>query len=126
MGNLLTLLPTFVIPLHRARPGRRFHQAAYYYIAYLLVSLLFAGVFAVEQAFLSEGQATRIQELRVIMRRSWRLLAVFCVPATLVLMVAARAVAPPLRPQLQRARARSVLIVMATAVIRFCGVQTGC
>ena len=88
VGNLLTLLPTFVIPLIVLdRVG--VHEAAYYYIAYLLVSLLFADVFAVEQAFLSEGSHEE-QDLRVVMRRSWRLLALFCIPATVVLMVAAR------------------------------------
>ncbi len=116
VGNLLTLLPTFVIPLIVLdRVG--VHQAAYYYIAYLLVSLLFAGVFAVEQAFLSEG-SHEDQELRVIMRRSWRLLAVFCVPATLVLMVAARWLLL-LFGHNYSVHGTDVLIVMATAVIPF-------
>ena len=73
VGNLLTLLPTFVVPLIVLdRVG--VHASAYYYIAYLMVSLLFAAVFAVEQTFLAEGSQAGV-DLRAVMRRSWRLLA---------------------------------------------------
>ncbi len=116
LGNLLTLLPTFVIPLIVLdRVG--VHEAAYYYIAYLLVSLLFAGVFAVEQAFLSEG-SHEDQELRVVMRRSWRLLALFCIPATVILMLAARWLLLLFGHNYSE-HGTDVLIVMATAVIPF-------
>ena len=115
-GNLLTLLPTFVIPLIVLdRIG--VHEAAYYYIAYLLVSLLFAGVFAVEQAFLSEG-SHEDQDLRIVMRRSWRLLALFCIPATVVLMLAARWLLLLFGHDYSE-HGTDVLIVMSTAVIPF-------
>jgi len=116
VGNLLTLLPTFVIPLIVLnRVG--VHEAAYYYIAYLLVSLLFAGVFAVEQAFLSEGSHEE-QALRVVMQRSARLLALFCVPATLILIVGAHSLLL-LFGHNYSVHGTNVLIVMATAVIPF-------
>ena len=85
IGNLLTLLPTFIVPLVVLdRIG--VHATAYYYIAYQVVSLLYAAVFAVEQTFLAEGSHDDV-DLRQIMRRSWRLLAAFCVPASLLLAV---------------------------------------
>jgi O-antigen/teichoic acid export membrane protein len=87
VGNLLTLLPTFIVPLIVLdRVG--VHAAAYYYIAYQMANLLFAGVFAVEQTFLAEGSHADV-ELRAIMGRSWRLLALFCVPSTALLAVGA-------------------------------------
>lgn len=87
VGNLLTLLPTFIVPLIVLdRVG--VHAAAYYYIAYQMANLLFAGVFAVEQTFLAEGSHADV-ELRAIMGRSWHLLALFCIPSTAVLAVGA-------------------------------------
>ena len=85
VGNLLTLLPTFIVPLVVLdRIG--VHSTAYYYIAFQVASLLYAAVFAVEQTFLSEGSHDDV-ELRQIMRRSWRLLAAFCVPVSLLMAV---------------------------------------
>ena len=85
IGSLLTLLPTFIVPLILLdRIGT--HATAYYYIAFQIVSLLYAAVYAVEQSFLSEGSHDDV-ELRSIMRRSWRLLAVICIPASLLLAV---------------------------------------
>jgi O-antigen/teichoic acid export membrane protein len=87
VGNLLTLLPTFIVPLIVLdRIG--VHATAYYYIAYQIVSLLYAAVFAVEQSFLAEGSQTDV-DLRRMMRRSWRLLAALCIPACLVLAIGA-------------------------------------
>jgi O-antigen/teichoic acid export membrane protein len=87
VGNVLTLLPTFIVPLVVLdRIG--VHATAYYYIAYQVVSLLYAAVFAVEQTFLAEGSHDDV-DLRKIMRRSWRLLALFCVPASLLLALSA-------------------------------------
>jgi O-antigen/teichoic acid export membrane protein len=116
LGNLLTLLPTFVIPLIVLdRVG--VHDAAYYYIAFLMVSLLFAGVFAVEQAFLSEGSHDDV-ELRAVMRRSWRLLALFCIPSTIVLILGARWLLL-LFGHSYSVHGTDVLIVLATAAIPF-------
>ncbi len=87
LGNLFTLLPTFLLPLIVLdRVGA--HATAFYYIAYQVASLLYAGVFAVEQSFLAEGSHNDV-DLRQMMRRSWRLLALFCVPSSLALAAVA-------------------------------------
>jgi len=115
-GTLLTLLPTFLIPLIVLdRLG--VHASAYYYIAFQIVGLLFAGVFAVEQAFLSEGSHEE-SELRVLMRRSWRLLVLFCVPASVVLALGARWLLL-LFGRTYSVHGTDVLIVLATATLPF-------
>ena len=58
----------------------------YHDIAFQIVSLLYAAVFSVEQTFLAEGSHDDV-DLRQIMRRSCRLLAAFCIPASLLLAV---------------------------------------
>ncbi len=116
VGGLLTLLPTFLIPLIVLdRVG--VHASAYYYIAYQLVGLLFAGVFAVEQSFLSEGSHEGV-ELRAVMRRSWRLLALFCIPATVVLALGAPWLLL-LFGHSYSVHGADVLIVLATAALPF-------
>lgn len=116
VGNLLTLLPTFLVPLIVLdRVG--VHASAYYYVAFQMVSLLFAGVFAVEQAFLSEGSHEDV-ELRAVMRRSARLLALFCVPATIVLALAARWLLL-LFGHDYSVHGTDVLIVLATSALPF-------
>jgi O-antigen/teichoic acid export membrane protein len=116
VGTLLTLLPTFLIPLIVLdRIG--VHASAYYYVAFQMVSLLFAGVFAVEQAFLSEGSHEE-GELRAVMRRSWRLLALFCLPATVILAVGARWLLL-LFGHDYSVNGTDVLIVLATAALPF-------
>lgn len=116
VGNLLTLLPTFLVPLIVLdRIG--VHASAYYYVAFQMVSLLFAGVFAVEQAFLSEGSHAEV-ELRAVMRRSWHLLVLFCVPATVVLALAARWLLL-LFGHNYSVNGTDVLIVLATSALPF-------
>lgn len=86
LGNLFTLLPTFVLPLIVLdRIGAR--ATAFYYIAFQVANLLYAGVYAVEQSFLAEGSQTDA-DLRHMMRRSSRLLALFCVPSSLLIAAA--------------------------------------
>ena len=114
VGNLLTLLPTFVVPLIVLdRVG--VHASAYYYIAYLMVSLLFAAVFAVEQTFLAEGSQAGA-DLRAVMRRSWRLLALFCIPATVLLALGAHWLLL-LFGRRYSVNGTDVLIVLATSAI---------
>jgi O-antigen/teichoic acid export membrane protein len=116
VGTLLTLLPTFLVPLIVLdRIG--VHASAYYYVAFQMVSLLFAGVFAVEQAFLSEGSHEE-GELRAVMRRSWRLLALFCVPATVVMALGAHWLLL-LFGHDYSVNGTDVLIVLATAALPF-------
>jgi O-antigen/teichoic acid export membrane protein len=86
-GNMLNMLPTLIVPLIVLdRIGAS--AAAYYFVAFQTVTLLYSGAAAVEQAFLAEGahDGTVGRELR---RRSLRLVMALCVPAWLVLTVAA-------------------------------------
>ena len=91
------------------------HASAYYYIAYLMVSLLFAAVFAVEQTFLAEGSHVGV-DLPAVMRRSWRLLALFCIPATVALAVGAHWLLL-LFGRRYSENGTDVLIVLATSAI---------
>ncbi len=87
-GNMLNMLPTLVVPLIVLdRLGAE--TAAYYFVAFQTVTLLYSGAAAVEQALLAEGAHDGAvgRELR---RRSLRLVMALCVPAWLVLTVAAR------------------------------------
>ena len=93
------------------------HASAYYYVAFQMVGLLFAGVFAVEQAFLSEGSHAEV-ELRSVMRRSWHLLVLFCVPATVVLALAARWLLLLLGDNYS-VHGTDALIVLATSALPF-------
>jgi O-antigen/teichoic acid export membrane protein len=86
-GNMLNMLPTLIVPLIVLdREGAS--TAAYYIMAFQTVTLLYSGAAAVEQAFLAEGAHDGVvgRELR---RRSLRLVMILCVPAWLVLTVAA-------------------------------------
>lgn len=86
-GNMLNMLPTLIVPLIVLdRKGAS--SAAYYFVAFQTVTLLYSGAAAVEQAFLAEGAHDGVvgRELR---RRSLRLVMALCVPAWLVLTVAA-------------------------------------
>jgi O-antigen/teichoic acid export membrane protein len=114
VGNMLTLLPTYVVPLIVLdRIGVR--AAAYYYIAYQLVGLLFAGVFAVEQSFLAEGSQNDV-EMRAMMRRSWRLLSALCLPSSLALAFGAHWLLLLFGGQYSR-KGTEILVVLALAVL---------
>jgi O-antigen/teichoic acid export membrane protein len=114
VGNMLTLLPTYVVPLIVLdRIGVR--AAAYYYIAYQLVGLLFAGVFAVEQSFLAEGSQSDV-DMRAMMRRSFRLLSALCVPSSLALAGAAHWLLLLFGGQYST-KGTEILVVLAIAVL---------
>jgi O-antigen/teichoic acid export membrane protein len=93
VGNLAGALPGLVVPLivldRLGAPA-----AAYYFVGFQLASILFSAVSAVEQTFLTEGayaggaSMTR-RSRRELLQRSRRLLMVLCLPACLVLVLAA-------------------------------------
>jgi O-antigen/teichoic acid export membrane protein len=88
VGNVLNMLPSLVVPLIVLdRLGAS--AAAYYFVPFQVAQLLYSAGGAVEQAFLAEGahEGTIGREL---LRRSARVLIAFCLPAYLVLTVAAR------------------------------------
>jgi O-antigen/teichoic acid export membrane protein len=85
-GNMLSLLPTLVVPLivlDRLGPS----AAAYYFVAYQVAMILYAAGYALEQAFLAEGSQAEVS-WRQLLRRSLRVLVVLTLPACVVLAVA--------------------------------------
>jgi O-antigen/teichoic acid export membrane protein len=88
LGNILLMLPTLAVPLivfDRLGAAR----AAYYFVDYQVASILYAAALSVEQSFLAEGSHGEIS-LRLLKRRSRRLLILLCLPAALGLVVLAR------------------------------------
>jgi O-antigen/teichoic acid export membrane protein len=87
LGNVFNLLPTLVVPLVvfvRLGPS----DAAFYFVAFQVANLLYAGAYAVEQNFLAEG-AHGEERLTVLMLRAAKVLAVLSVPACIAVAVAA-------------------------------------
>lgn len=84
VGNILTLLPTLVVPLIVInRIGAS--ATAYYYVSYQLASLLYSASYAVEQAFLAEGAQGSIS--KAVLVRSARILLALCVPAFIIVFL---------------------------------------
>jgi O-antigen/teichoic acid export membrane protein len=87
-GNVLNLLPILVVPLVVLdRLGAR--AAAYYFVAFQVATLLYSAAYAVEQTLLAEGSHTGVDQ-RELIRRSLRVLMALCLPACLILVMAAR------------------------------------
>jgi O-antigen/teichoic acid export membrane protein len=87
MGNIFNLVPTLVVPLIVLdRLGAT--AAGYYYVAFQVANLLYAGAYAVEQNFLAEGSHGE-EELKSLMWRAAKLLAVLSIPAALVVALTA-------------------------------------
>lgn len=86
--NVLTLLPILVVPLVVLdRLGAR--AAAYYFVAFQVATLLYSAAYSVEQALLAEGSHTGVDQ-RELIQRSLRVLMALCLPACLILIIAAR------------------------------------
>jgi O-antigen/teichoic acid export membrane protein len=87
VANVLNLLPNVVVPiivLDRIGPA----DAAYYFVAFQIATLLYSAVQTVEGAFLAEG-SQEDADWRQIRRRSRILAAVLFVPGCLVLLLSA-------------------------------------
>jgi O-antigen/teichoic acid export membrane protein len=81
LGNVFNLLPILVMTLIVLdRLGTS--AAAYYYMAFQIANLLYAGVYAVEENFLAEG-AHDEENLTHLMWRAAKLLAMMALPAAL-------------------------------------------
>ena len=79
LGNVFNLVPTLVVPLIVLdRVG--VSAAAFYFVAFQVANLLYAGAYAVEQNFLAEG-AHGEEALVSLMRRSAKVLAILVLPA---------------------------------------------
>ena len=87
VGNVFGMLPILVVPLIVLdRLGAS--EAAYYFVAFQIATLLYSTVYAVETTFLAEGSHTGVDQ-RELLRRSRRVLMALCLPACLVLIVTA-------------------------------------
>jgi O-antigen/teichoic acid export membrane protein len=79
IGNVLNMLPTLVVPviaLDRLGPS----SAAYYFVVFQVVSILYAAALALEQTFLAEGSRANAN-MRRLRRRSLRILVTIFLPA---------------------------------------------
>jgi O-antigen/teichoic acid export membrane protein len=114
LGNVFNLIPTLVVPLIVLdRLGASF--AAFYFVAFQVANLLYAGAYAVEQNFLAEG-AHGEEGLPSLMWRSAKVLSVLILPACLAVALLAH----PLLALFGRAYAAhgsGALVVMAVAAI---------
>jgi O-antigen/teichoic acid export membrane protein len=87
LGNLCNLLPALLVPIIVLdRLGAS--DAAFYYVAFQVANLVYAGGYAVTQNFLAEGGHEE-EPLRSLMGRSARVMALLTVPACLVVALAA-------------------------------------
>lgn len=87
IGNILNMLPILVVPIIVLdRLGSS--TAAYYFVAFQVALLLYSTAYAVGQTSLTEGSQAGV-DWRQVMKRSRRVLAVLCVPACLLLALAA-------------------------------------
>ena len=87
VANAFNLLPSVVVPLivlDRLGPK----PAAYYFVAFQMATLLYAAVYAVENAFLAEGSRSDA-DWRAVRSRSRRLAITLFVPGGIVLSAAA-------------------------------------
>ena len=88
VGNIANMLPTLIVPLIVLdRLGAA--AAAYYYVVFQVVSILYSAALAIEQTFLAEGSRHNAN-LRRLKRRSLRILILFCVPSALGLVAVGR------------------------------------
>ena len=86
-GNVLNMAPSLVVPLIVLdRLGAS--AAAYYFVSFQVATLLYSAAYAVEQAFLAEGSHPGANWRELMSRSRWVLLSL-CLPACLVLIVAA-------------------------------------
>jgi O-antigen/teichoic acid export membrane protein len=84
-GNVLDMAPSMLVPvIVLDRLGAS--EAGYYFVAFQVATILYAGVSAVVQVLLAEGSYDGADWRRLI-KRSWRLLMVMCLPACLLLIL---------------------------------------
>jgi O-antigen/teichoic acid export membrane protein len=113
-GNILNLLPTLIVPIIVVnRIGSS--AAAYYYVSFQLVSLLYQAAYSVEDAFLAEGAHAGAVS-RGILIRSTRILAALCIPSLIVVLLFGRILLSAFGPS-YGSHAESSLIPLAFAVL---------
>ena len=108
------MLPSLVVPLIVLdRLGA--HAAAYYFVAFQVATLLYSTVSAVVQTFLAEGSHAE-EDWQELLNRSRRLLMALCLPACLILVVAAHWVLLAFGPSYSQHGTPS-LIILAFATL---------
>lgn len=113
-ANILNLLPVLVVPLIVLdRLGAR--DAAYYFVAFQIATLLYSAAYAVGQAFLAEGSQASVDR-RELFKRSRRILVALYLPAIIVVMLAAHWVMLVFGPQYSQF-GTSALILLAVAAV---------
>jgi O-antigen/teichoic acid export membrane protein len=86
-ANVMNLLPVLIVPLLVLdRLGAR--DAAYYFVAFQIATLLYSGAYAISQSFLAEGSRAEANR-RELRRRSRRAMMALYLPVVLALVAAA-------------------------------------
>lgn len=81
VGNVFNMIPGLAVPLILLdRLGS--DSAAYFFVVFQIVQIVYAAALALEQTFLAEGSRADA-DMRGLKRRSVRMLVMFCVPAAL-------------------------------------------
>jgi O-antigen/teichoic acid export membrane protein len=113
-ANILNLLPVLIVPLIILdRLGAR--AAAYYFVAYQIASLLYAGAYAVGQSLLAEGSHAGADR-RNLYRRSRRVLLSCYLPAVFALMAISRWVLLIFGPRYSQHGTATLILLSAAAI----------
>ena len=113
-GNVLNLLPTLIVPLIALdRLGAS--AAAYYFIAFQMANLLYSAAYAVEQTFLAEGSQAGA-DWHELLPRSLRVLMALCLPACVILVVAAHLVLSAFGTKYSQHGAPALMVLAVAAI----------
>jgi len=122
-ANLLNLCPMLITPLIVLDLlGPR--QAGFYYIAFQVAALLFSVGYAVSASFFAENSYEG-SHLPSLLRRSAKILAIVCIPSSILFAVAGHWLLLLFGPQYS-ANASSALVILALSApsVAFCSTAT--
>ncbi len=83
IGTLLSIIPTFILPIiiiHNLGPS----AAGYYYLAFMIINLLYAVSASISSSLFAEGSYGE-DMLKVLLKRSVTILVIILVPASIIL-----------------------------------------
>ncbi len=113
-GNVLNLLPVLIVPLivyDRLGP----EEAAYYFVAYQIATLLYSAAYAVGQSFLAEGSQAGADR-RALRKRSRKALVVLYLPGVAAVVLAAHLVLAVFGPSYSRHGATALVLLALGAI----------
>lgn len=88
VGNVFNMIPGLAVPVILLdRLGSS--AAAYFFVVFQIVQIVYAAALALEQTFLAEGSRADA-DMRALKRRSARMLVMFCVPTALGIIAVGR------------------------------------